>query len=399
MVEMRKSFWQKHRWLMGTLGVVLTVLVAVTVTLAVLARKAEPYLRARIVQALQDRFHSRVELDSFHVSLGNGLHGRWGVWAEGRGLRIWPPERLGTATVLEDMGTGNPLIQLDSFHFHVPFRYEKGKPVRISVVQLMGLNVDLPPRKHDPQADSASAGKPAPSHAGAKNHAANVMNGTNDAPQGTAPPKGPQAKLNQSVSSGMLTSFVIERIECDHAQLVLETDKPGKLPLGFDIVHLRLTQVTADGPMGFDAQLTNPRPAGLIRSQGSFGPWQADDPGESSISGDYRFEHADLGVFKGIAGILSSTGHYEGTLRNILVDGEADVPDFQLKHFGTPVQLHTKFHAKVDGTDGDTWLDPVDATLGRSHFTTSGRVVRFKDPAADADGPQPTTPRRQGISL
>jgi len=31
---------------------------------------------------LADRFHARVELDSFHVSLANGL------WAEGKGLRI-----------------------------------------------------------------------------------------------------------------------------------------------------------------------------------------------------------------------------------------------------------------------------------------------------------------------
>jgi hypothetical protein len=36
----------------------------------------------------------------------------------------------------------------------------------------------------------------------------------------------------------------------------------------------------------------------------------------------------------------------------------------------------------VDGTNGDTWLDPVDATLGHSHFTTRGKVVRVKRPGA-----------------
>ncbi|MGA2534482.1 MAG: AsmA-like C-terminal region-containing protein [Terracidiphilus sp.] len=42
--------------------------------------------------------------------------------------------------------------------------------------------------------------------------------------------------------------------------------------------------------------------------------------------------------------------------------------------------MHTHFHAKVDGTNGDTWLDPVNATLGHSHFTAQGQVVRVIAP-------------------
>ena len=75
-------------------------------------------------------------------------------------------------------------------------------------------------------------------------------------------------------------------------------------------------------------------------------------------------------------------GRYDGTLRDLVVDGNVDVPDFRLPQFGNAVVLHTTFHAKVDGTDGDTWLDPVDATLGHSHFVTRGQVVRVRPPAA-----------------
>jgi hypothetical protein len=39
----------------------------------------------------------------------------------------------------------------------------------------------------------------------------------------------------------------------------------------------------------------------------------------------------------------------------------------------------------VDGTDGDTWLDDVDATLGRSHLQVQGKIVRVL--AAEAGGP------------
>jgi len=52
------------------------------------AASAEPFLRARIVDGLADRFHARVELDSFPR-----VAGEWAL-AEGKGLRIWPPARV-----------------------------------------------------------------------------------------------------------------------------------------------------------------------------------------------------------------------------------------------------------------------------------------------------------------
>ena len=165
-----------------------------------------------------------------------------------------------------------------------------------------------------------------------------------------------------------------------------KTSKPGKLPLQIAIAHFMLTGIGASKAMGFQAELTNPRPTGAINTTGSFGPWNHDDPGESPIDGNYRFDHADLSDFKGIAGILSSTGHYQGTLRNLTVDGQTDTPDFRLRPFDNPLALHTKFHAKVDGTNGDTWLQPVDATLGRSHFTAQGQVVRVLVPAPGSTG-------------
>ena len=37
--------------------------------------------------------------------------------------------------------------------------------------------------------------------------------------------------------------------------------------------------------MGFEAELTNPRPVGTIHTKGSFGPWLVADPGESPVDG------------------------------------------------------------------------------------------------------------------
>ena len=147
--------------------------------------------------------------------------------------------------------------------------------------------------------------------------------------------------------------------------------------------------------MAFQAELTNPRPHGLIHSTGNFGPWVVDDPGESPVQGEYKFDNADLGNFKGIAGILSSTGKYDGTLRDIVVDGETKTPDFRLTHFGTAMPLETKFHARVDGTNGDTVLEPVEATLGGSHFWVRGQVVRATVP----DGNNGLKPNGHDITL
>jgi hypothetical protein len=47
---------------------------------------------------------------------------------------------------------------------------------------------------------------------------------------------------------------------------------------------------------------------------------------------------------------------------------------------GHRVKLHTDFHAIVDGTDGDTYLDPVRARFLGTSFTASGKIVRAKEP-------------------
>ncbi len=333
--DSRRGFvW--FQWIAGAVLAAIAVLAGVAL---VLAHRAEPLLRARIVEGLEDHFHARVQLDSFHVTL------RGGLWAEGKGLRIWPPAQVAGVGVPRPSGPVKPLIQLTEFRFHAPLHYRPGEAIKVSTVHLEGLEVDLPPRSHFEHSATGAAG--------------------------------------QESTDARLLRFQVENLECKGAHLTLETSKPGKLPMEFDLAYLTLTQIGGGGAMGFEAELTNPRPVGTIRTKGSLGPWLVEDPGESPLTGDYQFEHADLSSFKGIAGILSSTGHFAGTLRALLVDGETDTPDFRLTHFGTALPLHTRFHAQVDGTNGDTWLEPVEATLGQSHLTAEGQVVRV---IAGADG-------------
>ena len=318
---------------------VLALLLAAAAAFALWARwqmqRIEPLLRARIVSALEDRFHAHVELDSFHLSLLRGIE------AEGGGLRIAPPEQVQPTT---------PLIQIDHFSFHTGLDLtnlawmlvrDQGE-VRIPLINIDGLSIHLPPHSHFSL-------------------------------------QGEQHTTNSSTAH---VSFLIEKLQCKNATLVIGTDKPGKDPLEFDINTLDLTDISAGQPMHYEAQLHIPRPAGNVKAVGSFGPWQSGDWGESHIEGNYLFDQADLSVFKGIAGKLDSTGHYDGTLRALAVDGTTTMPDFRLTHFGNSLPLKTQFHAHVDATNGDTHLDDVTATLGHSQFKVHGDILRMPSSSA-----------------
>jgi hypothetical protein len=54
------------------------------------------------------------------------------------------------------------------------------------------------------------------------------------------------------------------------------------------------------------------------------------------------------------------------------------VPDFRLKMAGNPVPLMAQFEVLVDGTNGNTLLQPVIGTLGTTTFTTSGGVIKHE---------------------
>jgi hypothetical protein len=357
--SMQPSFWRRHRWLKWCAGAVLLFLIALGVVISIALHRVEPLLRALIVERLQDHFHARVELDSFHVSLIKG------VWAEGKGLRIWPPAQV-VGFAVDSTAPSRPLIDVAEFRFHAPLHYKRGEPIHIYRVELRGMRIDVPPRTRFTHRDDSAA--------------------TTSGPDPVSGPPG----------SGSV-HFLIDSVVCTGAQLTLETSNPAKQPLVFAIRTIKVRNVSPGSAVSFEAELTNPKPAGLILTKGDLGPWVVEDPGLTPIKGDYKFEHADLGVFNGISGTLSSTGSYQGTMRDLNVQGHTDTPNFALTHFRTALPLSTDFRARVDGTNGDTWLDQVNAVLGSSHFNTSGKIVQLIE-TRDSNG-KPAPPHSVGHQI
>jgi hypothetical protein len=189
------------------------------------------------------------------------------------------------------------------------------------------------------------------------------------------PPKGPDGSrhmfpLTNSTSGKTLT---IGEITADGA--VLEFISEERVEDRFTLVIDRLTldHVAESDPMTFHTRFKNTEPPGEIRSDGRFGPWNDADPGSTEVSGSYTYEHAKLGAFEGIAGTLSSQGKFSGRLGHIEAEGDFDVPDFKVSS-GHAVHLTSKFHAVVDGTNGDTYLTRVESHFGKTTVVSQGDV-------------------------
>lgn len=284
---------------------------------------AEPILRGRIIETLSTRFKSRVELAGLHVSVTHGLQ------VSGEGLKIFGKDDVNIQTP----GI-QPIILVNEFRFSAGFVNLLRTPMRVHRVYLKGLELNIPPREQNGDGFSLKKGK---------------------------------------------IKIYVDEFVCEQAKLVINTLKPDKMPLEFDISKLNMREIGPGQPLYFTATLVNPKPVGNIQSSGLFGPWQVEDPSSTPVHGKYSFSNADLSTLKGIGGILSSTGEYAGSLGNIVVDGKTETPDFRIAISGHPVPLKTEFHAIVDGTSGDTYLEPVKATILHSSLLARGSVLRVQN--------------------
>src|ERR1700730_9697580 len=319
----RRRWSPRWRWTVAVIGIFLAVVV---VCVRVVIKHAEPILRTRVIETLSARFKSRVELAELHVWVADGLH------VDGKGLKIFG------ATDPNGWEDGvQPLLEVGEFRFQTALRSLFREPMHVDIIYVDGLMVNIPP-KNDRQT------------------------------------------MRELRQRGRKMSIFVDRFVCANTKLIINTVRPGKPPLEFDIGDLRMKAIGRGLPLRFYATLINPKPVGDIHSTGQLGPLNEESPRDTAVAGDYTFTNADLGTLPDIGGILSSAGKYGGTLGRIEVEGQTDTPDFQIAVSGHRVPLHTDFHAIVDGTDGDTYLEPVKATVLHSSFTASGKIVRIKNP-------------------
>ncbi len=316
-ISKRRRVWT---WVVACLVIAVVVLGVIG---EVMVHRAAPILKGRVIETLSTRFNSRVELDGFGVSLVKGFE------VSGDGLRIFPEDEVVAA------GATEPLITLGHFSFHADWKGLFADPMHVGTVHVTGMAIQIPPKEMRAQAPKG------------RRHLGRIR-------------------------------IVVDQIVFDDSKLVIGTLKPNKEPLDFEMSRIGMRNVGPTKPWDYDATLVNAIPRGDIHAKGTFGPWNNDSPGDSTVTGRYTFDHADLNTIKGIGGKLASVGKFTGQLNDIVVDGTTETPDFSLDTANHAMPLHTKFHAVVDGTNGDTYLQPVEARLGESDFTCRGAVVHVK---------------------
>lgn len=299
---------------MGRTKIIVAICAIVVVVIA-LGAISNPVLsrmaRGRIISALEEDFASTLEVKNLSVSVLPS------VTVQGEGITFR----------LRDRSAMPPLFTIRKFTAHANLLGLLAR--HVSSVQLEGLDIHIPPRQ-----DNAEQRKP-------------------------------QKKP---------TRFVIDEIIADGTMLTTIPRDSWKEPLEFQIQHLRLYGGGPADPMKFDAVLMNAKPPGEIRSSGTFGPWDQEEPGGTPVAGKYTFRDADLSVFNGIAGKLSSDGEYRGSLGHIEAKGACDVPDFRLTTAGNPVHLTAQYQAVIDGTDGNTYLQPVTGQFGHTTVRAQGAI-------------------------
>jgi hypothetical protein len=173
------------------------------------------------------------------------------------------------------------------------------------------------------------------------------------------------------------SSIVVDELIANGSFIEFEEKNPRKTPFRFNVHEASFHNVEWGKPIEYHLKLHNPNPPGEISASGKFGPWAKGEPERTPFSGEYTFEHADLGIYGGVSGILSSKGHFGGVLPHLDVSGTTATPDFAVKSGGHKFNLETRFDAYVDATKGDTFLKRVDARLGRTDLMVQGSVARF----------------------
>jgi hypothetical protein len=322
---------RRRKWVIVSITIA-GLLVAALISLAARVPFSSRVMREKVIATLEEQLDAGVDLDGLSIRIYPRLH------AEGRGLTIRHKGRTDVA----------PLIRIKQFDIDTDLLGMWRQ--HVAHVKLSGLVISIPP--HDGDADNARV----------------------------VSLEGNRAERHHSDDEPRYGSrIVIDELEAPEAQLKILRREPEKAPRTWYLHKLRMKQVGLLTAMPFEATLTNAVPPGRIETKGTFGPWQREVPGQTPVAGDFTFNDADLGVFKGISGTLSAKGTYDGSLERISVDGRTETPNFSVTESGHTVPLTATYHAVVDGTNGNTTLDPVNATFLSTSLVARGGVYDVKD--------------------
>jgi len=277
-----------------------------------------PFSRERVIQALQEDFHGTVSFSDFHVS----IFPHPGCVAEG-GTLVRPGSPAGSP----------PFASVQKFIIRAHYIDFLVRPSYVAHIEVQGLQIHVPPI-------------------------------------GTMPPT-PADKNPSSTRAGEIVAN----------NSLLEIARKSGEPLRYQIHALTMNSVSRKDGLSYDIAFLNALPPGEIQSRGHFGPWNSDDHGQTPVFGTYKFEHAYLGNFKGIDGVLNSHDNFHGTLAKIETHGSVDIPDFKVRRAARSSPIASRFDAFVNALNGDVRLEHVETLIVKTKVLARGSIAETPGPA------------------
>jgi hypothetical protein len=142
----------------------------------------------------------------------------------------------------------------------------------------------------------------------------------------------------------------------------------------FHIQQLVIRNLQKGQALAYAVDMQNAKPTGHILSRGSFGPLNPKNLGATPLSGDFTFSRVNLRDVGNISGMLSSRGHFNGTLVAIEAGAVSETPDFAVGN-GQPTPFVTSIHCAINGLNGDVILQSIDAKTGATTIHVEGGIV------------------------
>jgi hypothetical protein len=219
------------KWLLGIGVAAVAMLIALSVTGYVLARRVEPFIREQVIAYLHDRFDSDVELAALRVRMPRASIVET-LFRRGHGL-IATVEGDGVQLRFKGRRDLPPIFAMKQFRFDVELRTLLDQTKVLHLVTIDGMEINIPPKGDRP----------------------NLASSTETT---VAPPQSDPADTS---------NVLLEQVVITNAALTILPSDRKKFPLRFDVHRARLLSAGQHVAMKYEAALTNAKPRGEGRDQ------------------------------------------------------------------------------------------------------------------------------------
>jgi hypothetical protein len=148
----------------------------------------------------------------------------------------------------------------------------------------------------------------------------------------------------------------------------------GFRPLRITFYKLSAENVSANSAVTYNAELSDSEVPGLIRSTGSFGPWNSKQQSAIPARGSFTYQHGDLSPIQVVSGSLDSKANFNGQLGHLNVNGWALVHDLDVSQSSHSRDMALQYNLAINAITGEIAVRKISAAFNHSEVLFSGSI-------------------------